>query len=147
MNKEELESLNRQGARSIVQDYLKIKKGEVFLIICDETTREISDYVETEANLLGAKVAIIQVNTDAQSKVKDINNLPKKLIETISIAQCILNILDSKPEWTIFQKLIIMQGKDFGTRIAHAPGLRIEHLRNAFQADFTEMLRWSDMKC
>lgn len=135
-----------QGARSIIQNYLKIKKGEVLLIICDETTREIADYVEPEANELGAKVEIIQVNTDAQKKVKNRNGFPKKLAEKIANkAQCILNILNAKPECTVFRKQIIMQGQGFGTRIAHAPGLHPEHLRSAFQADFNEMLRWNDI--
>jgi leucyl aminopeptidase (aminopeptidase T) len=145
MSKEELERLNRQGARSIVQDYLKLHKGENFLIICDETTKEIADYVEPEAYELGAKVEIIQINTDLQAKVKDRSSFPKKLAEKIANAQCILNILASKPECTVFRKLIIMQGQGFGTRIAHAPGLRTEHLRNAFQADFAEMLKWNDI--
>jgi leucyl aminopeptidase (aminopeptidase T) len=145
MKEDEIKRLNRQGAKSIIQDYLKITKGEIFLIICDETTREIADYVETEANELGARVEIIQVNADAQEKVKNRNNFPKKLPGKIANAQCILNILNAKPECTPFRKQIIEQGQRFGTRIAHAPGLRTEHLRSAFQADFTEMLRWNDI--
>jgi leucyl aminopeptidase (aminopeptidase T) len=145
MSKDELIRLNRQGARSIVQDYLKIKKGEAFLIICDETTREIADYVESEAEELKAKVETIQINTDAQEKVKNRNSFPQKLAEKISDAQCILNILDAKPECTVFRKQIITLGHSFGTRIAHSPGLRTEHLRSAFQADFDEMLRWNDI--
>jgi leucyl aminopeptidase (aminopeptidase T) len=145
MNEEELERLNRQGARSIVRDYLKLYKGEKFLIICDETTREIADYVEPEAYELGVNVDIIQVNTDLQEKVKDRNGFPKKLADKIANAQCILNILDAKPECTVFRKSIIKEGQGFGTRIAHAPGLRTEHLRSAFQADFDEMLRWNDI--
>lgn len=145
MNKDELERLNRQGAESIVNDYLKLKRGENFLIICDETTEEIAGYVKPEAAKLSANVDIVRINTGEQTKVKHRNEFPKELAEKIADAQCILNILDAKAECTKFRKLIINEGQGFGTRIAHAPGLRTEHLQSAFQADFSEMLRWNDI--
>lgn len=145
MNMDEFRDLNIQGARCIVKDYLKLTKGEFLLIVCDETTREIADYVEPEAKQVGARVTVFQIKTDEQEKVKNRNLFPNDLAAKIQDAQCMLNILDAKPECTVFRKQLIHCGQGFGRRIAHAPGLRTEHLRTAFQADVYEMDRWDDI--
>jgi leucyl aminopeptidase (aminopeptidase T) len=145
MSSEELIQLNVAGARSIVRDYLKLKRGEFFLIICDETTCEIANYVKPEAIDMGAEVEIIQISTDSQAKVTNRDTFPSELAESIREAQCILNVLAGIPECTEFRIQIIRIGQKFGTRIAHAPGLKTEYLRTAFQADFDEMLRWNNI--
>lgn len=147
MDKEMLKQSYVKGARSIVKDYLRLTEREYFLIICDETTREIADYVKPEAVAMGAKVEMVQFNTDKQVNIVDRDTFPFELAEKINNAQCILNVVAAKPECTDFRIQIIKIGQKFGTRIAHVTGLRIEDLRIAFQVDFDadEILKWNDI--
>lgn len=138
-----LEKSSVEGARSIAKDYLKLQKGENFLVIYDETTSEIANYVIPVAKSTGAIVDAFQYNSESQAEVIDRDTFPFDLAEKIQKAQCILNILSANPQCTEFRKQIIRIGQKVGTRIAHAPGLSTEHLRIAFQADFDEMKRWN----
>jgi len=134
-----------EGARSIVRDYLRLKKGEKFLIIYDETTEGMVPYIEEEATKAGVKTSTFLYNQNSQQKVTDKDSFPSQLLTKIVDKHSILNCLSDKPQCTVFRKLVLQLGQKVGTRIAHMPGLSVQHLAKAFRADFTQMARWNEI--
>lgn len=131
--------LTLEGAKLLVGRNLRMKRGQELVIIVDETTLEVSNYLAVASNQLFIKPTILVVPEGLQEAFDSPSKLPLPLLRATEAAQAIAFAISDAPVGTGFRVAILDSARGNHCKIAHMPGITVDMLRLLTKTDY-EML-------
>lgn len=121
------------GARILLSTCLSLRKGDVFTLFWDESTRELRKHLIEAASLLELAIRERFVSLEEQKRFR--GRLSGKDHEALTEVRGILTCLSSSPQSAGYRGELLKIGTSFDCYFGHMPGATLEVLTRTVDID------------